>query len=158
MTIREDIEKIQAGMGNWAKLNKGSVHFAHDVPHLFKLLGETPGAPRAGILFVSEVPRDEENSDVTSRVDRKYWIAVSRGYSLESYAGKSLVAGIAGGKPMFDLIAEAGTAVRRCRFDANGESRPYYKGTELLTFEGITMDAYRIEIVVAADNDDGEEA
>ncbi len=151
MTIRENILAIQAGLQTWAQANAGSVHIANDVPHLFKLLGEAPGAPRIGILFAGETIRDEANADVTSRVDRKFWIACSRGFSLQAYPGKSLVEGIAKGRPMFDLIEDAREAVRCVRFDVAGESIPYYKGIELLNFEGITLDCYRIEISVTAD-------
>jgi hypothetical protein len=128
------------------------VKIAHDVPHLFTILGENPGAARAAILFSGEKIRcDEANSDVSGRVDRRYWIAISRGYTLESYAGKSLVEGIAGGKPMFDLLEEARTALRLMRQTDIDEAVPYYKGIELLTFEGITTDVYRIELELAAD-------
>ena len=58
---------------------------------------------------------------------------------------------MAGGKPMFDLIEEGRTALRLIAFTGTDEPIPYYNGTELLTFEGVTLDAYRVEIEVAAD-------
>jgi len=149
--IADDIQIIQAGLADWATTNQGSVKIAHDVPHLFKLLGENPGGVRAAILFAGETIRDETFADVTSRVDRKYWIAFSRGYTLESYAGKSLVEGVAGGKPLFQVIEAARDSLRLCRFTQTDEDIAYFKSIELLTFEGVTLDAYRIEIVVCAD-------
>ncbi len=151
MTIRGTMQIILQALQVWAQENNGSVHVANDVPHLFKLLGEAPGSPRAGILFAGETIRDPENADVTGRVDRKFWVAVSRGHSLQSYNGKSLMDGIAGGLPMFDLVESARDALREILLQGPGENAPYYMGIELLNFEGVTLDCYRIEIVLAAD-------
>jgi len=157
--IAAQIKLISQALAPWAQSEKGSVKIAHDVPHLFKLLGENAGVVRAAILFAGEKPRNAEYSDVIGRVDREYWIAFSRGYTLESYAGKSLVDGIAGGRPMFDLIEDARTVLRTAELSDTDELLPYYHGTELLTFEGVTLDAYRIKLVIAADVEvDQEEA
>ena len=151
MNIADQIKLISQALAPWAQSEKGSVKIAHDVPHLFKLLGENAGVVRSAILFAGEKPRNPEYSDVIGRVDREYWIAFSRGYTLESYAGKSLVDGIAGGRPMFDLIEDARTILRTATLSDTEELLPYYHGTELLTFEGVTLDAYRIKLVIAAD-------
>lgn len=151
MNIAAQIKLINQTLAPWATKEKGSVKVAHDVPHLFKLLGENAGVVRAAILFAGEKPRNPEYSDVVGRVDREYWIAFSRGYTLESYAGKSLVDGIAGGRPMFDLIEEARNILRAAELSDTDELLPYYHGVELLTFEGVTLDAYRIKLVIAAD-------
>lgn len=152
MTIAEQLQQIVAGLAAFAQENKAQVKIAHDVPHLFKILGDGPGACRVAILFAGEVCRgDGIHRDISGRVDRKFWVAFSRGYTLESYSGKSLVEGVAGGKPMFDLIEEGRTALRLIAFTGTDEPIPYYNGTELLTFEGVTLDAYRVEIEVAAD-------
>jgi len=154
MSTEEQITAMIAGLEPWRRKYGGSVDIAHDVPHLFKVLGESPGKVRAGILFAGETIRDELNSDVVGRVDRKFWIAFSRGYSLESYKGKSLVSGIAGGGPLFQIIDAAKTPLRKLRIGTDDEPVPFYKGTELLTFEGVTLDAYRIEITVTAELED----
>lgn len=154
MTIKEQILGIEAGLQPWCEKHHGTVKIAHDVPHLFKVLGDAPGAPRAAILFAGDAPRNELMSDVEGRVDRKFWIAFSRGYTLERYPGKSLVEGIAGGGPMFELIDSAKLHIRTLRIGTDDEPMPYYKGTELLTFEGVTLDAYRVEIAVSADEGD----
>ena len=152
MTISEQLQQIVDGLADFAQENKAQVKIAHDVPHLFKILGDGPGACRVAILFAGEVCRGGDlHSDISGRADRKFWIAFSRGYTLESYAGKSLVEGVAGGKPMFDLIEEGRTAIREIQFTGTDEPIPYYKSIELLTFEGVTLDAYRVEIEVAAD-------
>jgi len=151
MSIRTNILAIKEGLNDWAKKYSGSVHIANDVPHLFKLLGESPGAPRIGILFAGETVRNEHDSDVSRRVDRKFWIAVSRGYSLQAWQGKSLVDGIAKGAPMFDLVEDARNSVLNVSFDIEAEPTPYYRGIELLNFGGVTLDCYRIEIAVGAD-------
>lgn len=154
MTTSDQIKAIIASLEDWRKQYNGSVKIAHDVPHLFKLLGESPGSVRAAILFVGDNARDDHNSDIVGRVDRKFWIAFSRGYNLESYAGKSLVDGIAGGDPMFEVIDAAKDPIRKLRIGTEDEPLPFYKSTTLLTFEGVTLDAYRIEIEVTADEGD----
>ena len=151
MTIKDQVKIIMAGLAVWAKQYGGAVHLAHDVPHLLKILGDNPGAPRAGVLVASEKPRNETYSDVEGRVDREIWVAISRGYTLEAYRGKSLIDGVAGGKPMFELLEAARDTLRGLRFDADAEPVPYYGGFELLTFEGVTLDSYRLKITIAAD-------
>lgn len=152
MTEEAQLKQLQLGLQAWATANKGTVHIAHDVPHLFRILGDNPGLPRIGILLVEEKPRNEQFSDVESRMDRKFWVAISRGYTLERYAGKSLVDGVAGGLPMFTLLRNVRDAIRSLRFDMADEPVAYYHGYELLTFEGITLDAYRLEFVICTEN------
>ncbi len=154
MTIEQDINVISAGLADWVQKNGGSIHVAHDVPHMYRLLAGAAGKACLAVLFVGEKPRNETYSDIEGRCDRRYWIAISRGYTLESYAGKSLIEGVAGGKPMFVLLSTLKAAIRKLRFDSNAEPVPYFQGIELLTFEGITLDAYREEIVVGSDDGD----
>ena len=127
------------------------MHIAHDHGHLVKILGGQPGAPRVGILFAGETPRHDRYSDIELRVDRKFWIGLARGWTLESYPGKSLVEPAGGGAPLFQLLREVRAALRQLRFEATSEPVPYYRGCELLSFKGLTLDAYRLEIVVGCD-------
>jgi len=143
---------IKSGLEDWRRTYNGQIHIAHDHAHLLKILGGDAGTPRIGILLYGEKPRNEADSDFETRMDRTFWIALSRGWTLESYAGKSLVEGIAGGPPLYQLLRDAKVAVRNLRFDADSEPVPYYKGYEMLTFEGQALDAYRIEITVTSDD------
>ena len=158
MTIKDQLTAIKTGLKAWQTQYTAQVHIAHDVPHLFRILGGNPGVPRAGILFAGETTRNELLSDVIGRVDRKFWVAISRGYDLEAWKGKSLIEGVAGGAPMFDLLSDARDTLRALVFTDGFEPNPFYKGIELLTFEGVTMDAYRIEIEVAGDIADNNNA
>ena len=151
MTEEQQLQHIAAALADWARRHGGTVHLAHDRLHLLKILGAQPGAPRVGILFAGETPRHEQYADLTNRVDRRFWIGLSRGWTLESYPGKSLVESTAGGAPLLQLLREVRTALRALRFTAASEPIPYYQGCELLTFEGHTLDAYRLEIIVASD-------
>lgn len=147
--IKDQLNIIRTGLGNWAKENNAAINVAHGKSHMFKILGTDAGSPRVAIMVFGEKPRNETYSDVSGRVDRKYWIAISRGYTLESYSGKSVVEGLAGGKPMVDLIEELRTALRSLQFPQTDEPVPYYGGFELMNFDGISLDAYYIEITVA---------
>ena len=76
MTIAEQLQQIVAGLAAFAQENKAQVKIAHDVPHLFKILGDGPGACRVAILFAGEVCRgDGIHRDISGRVDRKFWVA-----------------------------------------------------------------------------------
>lgn len=152
MTEEQQLTQLKDGLAGWARQYGGDVHVAHDHLHLLTILGNKPGTPRIGILVAGETPRNDTYSDIETRMDRKFWLGLSRGWNLEAYAGKSLIEGIAKGPPLFELLRTAKIAVRNLRFDQAGESRPYYKGYELLTFEGQTLDAYRLEIVIATDD------
>jgi len=153
VTEEQQLKKIADGLADWARRHGGSVHIAHDHLHLLKILGEKPGAPRIGILVAGETPRHDTYADIEGRLDRKFWIGLSRGWSLEAYPGKSLVEPYAGGAPLFQLLREAKAALRCLRFAADSEPVPYYKGYELLTFEGLTLDAYRLEIIIASEDE-----
>ena len=150
MTIADQMNLITKGLADWAKTNGGSVKIANDIPHLFTIRGANPGAPRAAVLFAGETPRNAE-LDLLGRVDRKFYVAVSRGRGFKLNQGESLTEGVAGGKPMFVLVEEAREVLRSLRLsDLDDEPEPYYRGIDLLTFEGVTTDCLRIEIQIAA--------
>jgi len=58
---------------------------------------------------------------------------------------------VAGGKPMFILVEEARELARALRQDDIDESRPYYKGIHPIELPGAAVDAYYIELLLAAD-------
>lgn len=84
-------------------------------------------------------------------MDRKFWICISRGRGFNADLGKSLTEGVAGGKPMFILVEEAREEVRGVRLDDLDETRPYYQGTYPIEMKDATVDAYYIELILAAD-------
>jgi hypothetical protein len=151
MTIKEQMKLLEEALLPWAAANAGMVKVANDKPHLFQLLGTSPGAPRAAVYFVEERPRSRRFDDIAGRVDRKFWVCVSRGRGFNAELGKSLTEGVAGGKPMFILLEEAREEVRGTRQEDIDETRPYYKGTYPIDLEGAAVDAYYIEVVLAAD-------
>jgi len=151
MTIDGQIRLLLKALEPWVAANAGSVKVANDKPHLFQLLGTNPGAPRAAVYFVEEKPRSRRFDDIAGRVDRKFWVCISRGRGFNAELGKSLTEGVAGGKPMFILVEEAREEVRGSRQEDIDETRPYYKGTYPIELEGATVDAYYVEVVLAAD-------
>jgi hypothetical protein len=151
MTIDGQTKLLLRALEPWATANAGSVKVANDRPHLFQLLGTSPGAPRAAVYFVEEKPRSKKFNDIAGRVDRKFWVCISRGRGFKAEPGRSLTEGVAGGKPMFILVEEAREEVRGARQEDIDEIRPYYKGTYPIELEGATVDAYYIEVVLAAD-------
>jgi hypothetical protein len=151
MTIDGQTKLLLKALEPWAAANAGSIKVANDKPHLFQLLGTSPGAPRAAVYFVEEKPRSKKFNDIAGRVDRKFWVCVSRGRGFNAELGRSLTEGVAGGKPMFILVEEAREEVRGIRQEDIDEARPYYRGTQPIELEGATVDAYYIEIILAAD-------
>ena len=151
MTIRDQLNAIADSLKDWAAKNGAVPIIANDVTHLFQLMAEGPGKCRAAILFMSEKPRDPENSDCTGRVDRIYHIGVARHRGPNAVKGDSLTQDTAAGPALCDLIEDARDAVRCLLQSDLDEESPYYGGIELMTLDGQTIDAYRIEITLAAD-------
>ena len=151
MTIDGQTKLLLKALEPWAAANAGTVKVANDKPHLFQLLGAGPGAPRAAVYFVEEKPRSRKFDDLAGRVDRTFWVCISRGRGFNAEPGKSLTEGVAGGKPMFVLVEEAREEVRGVRLDDIDEARPYYKGTYPIEFKEAMVDAYYLEIVLAAE-------
>jgi hypothetical protein len=151
MTIEGQTKLLLKAVEPWAAANAGSVKVANDKPHLFQLLGASPGAPRAAIYFVEEKPRSKKFNDLAGRVDRKFWVCISRGRGFNAELGRSLTEGVAGGKPMFILVEEAREEVRGVRQPDIDEARPYYKGTHPIELASATVDAYYVEVILAAD-------
>ena len=152
MTIAEQTKLQLEALAPWAKSYAGQVKVANDKPHLFELLGAAPGAPRAAVYFVEEILRGNY-TDVTGKVDRRFWICISRGRGFNVHLGESLTKGVAGGAPMFVLCEEAREMVRGIRLadQTDDDTRPVYKGIFPIEFEGATVDAYYIEVLLAAD-------
>lgn len=153
MTIDAQTKLLLKALEPWAADNGGSVKVASDKAHLFQVLGAAPGAPRAAVYFVDERPRSRSFSDVTGKTDRTFWVCVSRGRGFGANLGKSLTEGVAGGKPMFVLVEEAREEVRAVRLDdqTDNDSRPVYQGVFPIEFKAATVDAYYIELSLAAD-------
>lgn len=153
MTIDGQTKLLLKALEPWAADNGGSVKVANDKVHLFQLLGASPGAPRAAVYFVEEKPRSRHFKDISGKVDRKFWMCLSRGRGFNAELGKSLTEGVAGGKPMFVLVEQAREEVRAVRLDdqTDDDSRPVYKGTYPIEFGTATVDAYYIEVLLAAD-------
>jgi hypothetical protein len=153
MTIDGQIKLLLNALEPWAADNGGSLKVANDKPHLFQLLGTAPGAPRAAVYFVEERPRSEKFADAAGKVDRKFWVCVSRGRGFSAELGKSLTEGVAGGKPMFVLCEQARELARGVRLEDQtaDDNRPVYQGTFPIEFEAATVDAYYVELTLAAD-------
>jgi hypothetical protein len=153
MTIDGQTKLLLKALEPWTADNGGSVKVANDKPHLFQILGAAPGAPRAAVYFVEERPRSRNFGDVAGKVDRKFWICVSRGRGFGAELGKSLTEGVAGGKPMFVLCEEARELARGVRLEDQtaDDNRPVYKGVFPIEFKEAAVDAYSIELTLAAD-------
>ncbi len=153
MTVDEQTKLLLKALEPWAADNGGSLKVASDKAHLFQLLGTSPGAPRAAVFFVEERPRSRNFGDVAGKVDRKFWICLSRGRGFSAELGKSLTEGVAGGKPMFVLVEQAREQARGIRLDDQtaDDNRPVYQGIFPIEFEAATVDAYYVEITLAAD-------
>jgi hypothetical protein len=147
MTIGEQLELTRDTLLPWAQEIKGRVEIAADPVHLLGLLGTSPGAPRIVVLFDAEEKRGEYEE--TGRVDRKFLVVVSRGRGFKLDPADALLEGVAGGKPLYDLVEEAREMVRQIQFEAaTTEVRPDYKGTRRLQLEGMVVDAYQIEFTI----------
>ena len=152
MKISEQLEAFLAVLGDWAKQYGGVAKVAGDKSQLIALLSQKPGAPRVAIVFISEVPRGEINPEDMDRVDREFWIIVSRGQGFKQDAGDSLTKGAGGGPPMFDLVEEARDVARGVQLDPATTERPVvYGGMESFDPEASQSDAYAIKVKIGTD-------
>lgn len=162
MTVAQQTKAIVLALRDWCRANSGSVFVATDLLHLLDQLRSKPGAPRLGILFFEQQPRDPDRSE-NGRLDNTFKIVISRGRSLKLEPGQSLTEGSAGGKPMFDLVEEAREIILALRLDdrdpetpdtpgsINGEDTiPVYKGASLFEVQGMLLDAMELRVSLAA--------
>lgn len=147
MTIAAQLKQIHDALEAWAQSNGGQVWIASDPYQLASMLRESPGAVRAVVMFHSEGKRGDYEE--RGAVDRTFWLAISRGQGLKLDPGASLVEGVAGGKPLFDLVEEAREILRALSFDSDTtEVSINYTLTEPLSLEGFLMDSYRLEFSI----------
>lgn len=143
MTIAAQLKQTRDTIADWARANRGRVVVASDLYHLVYLLRQSPGTLLAAILFHGEAKR----GDIEERgaVDRTFWVVITRGQGLKIEPGASLTDGVAGGKPMFDLIEEAREMIRGLSFDADTtEVSVNYLGCEPFAADGFLVDAQKL--------------
>ncbi len=145
MTIAEQLNFIADALKPWAEETKTRIEIALDPLHVIGLISTAPGAARVILMFDGEDKRGE--FEESGRVDRKFLLVVSRGRGLTLQPGDALTQGVAGGKPLYDLIEEAREMVRALRFD-EAETIPNYLATRRLTLGDNLVDAYQIEFSI----------
>jgi hypothetical protein len=145
MTIGEQLIFIRAGLRAWVEDIKGRVEVAADPLHALGLLATAPGAPRVVVMFDAEVKRGD--FEETGRVDRQYLLIVSRGRGFKLDPGDALLEGVAGGKPLYDLVEEGREVIRALVFTED-ESTPNYLAARRVKLEDLTVDAYQLEFSV----------
>ena len=148
MTIADQLKQIRAAFEAWARGNRGQVAIVEDLGELVERLRATPSAPRAYVVFHQEGKRGE--FEESGMVDRTFWVTLTRGKGLALETGASLVTGVAGGKPMYDLLEEARETIRALSFDPETtETSVDYKGARPLELDGQTStDAMRLEFTL----------
>ena len=147
MKISEQLKAVRDALADWAREHGGQVFVAADPYHLVTLLRETPKAIRCVVMFHGETKRGDYEE--RGAVDRTFWVVCTRGQGLKLEPGASLVDGVAGGLPLFDLVEEARQIIRGIQFSADTtEVTPNYLGVEPFSTEGYLVDAYRLEFSI----------
>ncbi len=147
MTIAEQLKFVAAQLKPWADEVKGRVEIAADAIHLLGILATSPGSPRCVILFDAEDKRGEYEE--LGRVDRKFMVVVSRGRGFALDPGQSLTEGVAGGRPLYDLVEQCREMVRGMVFNRETtEGVPIYTGTARFSLEENAVDAYQINFSI----------
>jgi hypothetical protein len=157
VTIKDQLELVEAQFDGWAKEHSGRVLIATDPADVFTRLTDKPGGVCAFVLFQNEEKFGEYEE--LGMVNRTYLVIVSRGRGLELDPATNLVRGRAGGPPLFDLIESARQLLRACDFTPpqdeqhhdpeNAECVPDYKGAR--PWRGaadLPLDAYELEFSV----------
>ncbi len=152
MTIKEQVQAVVKELNSWARTNGGRAVMASGPVHVLELLREQPGGVTAAVLFDSEDPRGEMSE--TGKVDRGFKLILSRGKGFRIESGESLVDGVAGGRPLFDLVEEAREIVRGIEFTAEGgdpeDQVVQYRGTSNFEVQGFVLDAYEVRFGAGA--------
>lgn len=147
MTIGEQLAFVRDGLTIWAAEVKARVEIAADPVHLLGLLATSPGAPRVVVMFDAEEKRGEYEEN--GRVDRRFIVVVSRGRGFKLDPGDALLEGVAGGRPLYDLVEYARENIRTLVFDRETtEGIPNYLATRRLQLEELNVDAYQIEFSI----------
>lgn len=148
MTIAAQLKQIREAFAAWQRGNSGRVVICEDLNDLIIQLQAPASGAHVYVMFHGEEKRgDYEESGF---VDRTFWVSLTRGKGLTAETGASLVTGVAGGKPMYDLVEEARETCRALSFDPETtETSIDYKGTRPLELNGVTLtDAQRIEFTI----------
>lgn len=159
MTIAEQLKFIAEQLKPWAVEVKGRIEIAADAMHLLGILATAPGSPRLVVMFDGEEKRGEYEE--LGRVERKFMVVVSRGRGFALNPGTSLTDGVAGGRPLYDLVEQAREMVRGMVFNREStEGIPNYTGTVRFALEENAVDAYQINFSIGTQlplhNQDGE--
>lgn len=147
MTITEQLEHTRDSLKPWSDEIKGRVEIAADAFHLLGILATSPGAPRVAVLFDGE----EKFGDYEElgKVNRKFIIVVSRGRGFRLNPEDSLIKGVAGGRPLYQLVEQCREMIRSIVFDRETTNGiPDYLGTQRFNFESSAVDAYQINIQI----------
>jgi hypothetical protein len=150
MTDEGLLQTLAAYFDSWAAENGGKAYPAFDLSHLFEILSSKPGVPRVAVMVQGEETRESfPGAEVLGRVDRRFWLLISRGRGLQHNRGASLTDGAGGGKPMLQLVRELRDQCRAFNtggWDSAMEFQIYYKGYQAWGIElGFPADTYRIE-------------
>jgi hypothetical protein len=131
----------------WAVGEALKVHIAQDPFHAVYLLTMTPQSGAVIAMFESETKRGE--FEEAGEVDRTFRVIITRGRGMKLEPGASLTDGVAGGKPMFELVEALVAVVRALEFDpVTTETHVNYRETKPFTMEGYTLDAYQVEFSI----------
>lgn len=145
MTIGETISQTRDTLATWAEGQGGSAEIARDIVHLYALVRIKPGGFRVIVHFLGEEKRG--TFEEAGQVDRKFWVVISFGQSLQLDKGDALIHGQAGGRPLFDLAEEVREQIRAISFDpSTTEETPDLRSiTPFAIPSDVLLDAYTIE-------------
>lgn len=154
MRIAQQAELIKAHFVPWMEQLGGAVYIASDLVHLYKLAANTTQSPRLAVFFEGEVCSrgDDSVSAYLGRVDRSWWVMVSRGRGFNAERGDSLTKTVQNSPPLYTLVEQARDIIRTM-LDVSVELPVDYKGIEPVPArsEQEIVDAYLIKFMLASD-------
>ena len=126
-TTAANLRFLQSSLKQWADDHGGTVEIAADIVHLFALLSIKPGGFRVGLKAKGEDKRGE--LEEVGFVDRKYWVCLSFGQSMQLNKGQAMVKGPGGGEAWGDIIDSCRDWLRGLSFEpTTTEVGPNYTG------------------------------
>ena len=151
MSTKSNLIFLREALTQWAKARQGTCAITADLLDVFGMLSTKPGGFRVLIKAKGEDPRDIEEAPM---FDRRYWVYLSYGRSMQYNPGDAWVKGPSGGEAWADLIDSCVAWIRGLTFDPDTtEGNPNYRGWKdvVEVHPGFLVDGIVIEFTIGCE-------
>jgi hypothetical protein len=145
MTIREQIEALQAGLADWVTAYNVQLSVAASSADLQASLASDPTGLQGALLFISE-RQDEAGADA-GVVWRSFRLAIARGHGWTGIRSENLTTESHVGAALLDVIEDARTALLNVDFGLGYEYKPRLQDVSMEDTGDAPVDLWVVEIL-----------